>query len=141
MGGEFVLLIRGAARPTIYPLALTEVGVNGKAGASKNSQFSSESNVDVVVERYNLKLCTRVLFAPAEPFTDFSFLARCYFFSFCLGCLRFTGSPNSNAKKWFRKRLGREIEHVPKFEGLSLKIVVDIKSFVRQRENKYGLAT
>lgn len=60
VGGEFVLLIRGAARPTIYPLALTEVGVNGKAGASKNSQFSSESNVDVVVERYNLKLCTRV---------------------------------------------------------------------------------
>ena len=30
---------------------------------------------------------------------------------------------------------------MPKFEGLSLKIVVDIKSFVRQREKKYGLAT
>lgn len=63
------------------------------------------------------------------------------FFSFCLGCLGFTGSPNSNGKKWFRKRLGRGIKHVPQFEGLSLKIVVDIKSFVRQREKKYGLAT
>ena len=59
-GGELVLLIRGAARPTIYPLALTEVGVNGKAGVNKKTQISSESNVDVVVERYTLKLCTRV---------------------------------------------------------------------------------